>query len=236
MAFNKDYVFYWIEALLGKKSTYTGSCNPKKKFSDVAKYIREGKFLGKSTGGQVSVDSDTLSMFTYKYLFNGKNDQSGYYDITIYHFNEQIKSMEIKYYNAGAAYMTKQAIAKMEAALEDFEGTTEKANETPKVDYSGKELLELLEIIDAKVQNFSKNANFATLNEIVPVKEAIEAKINEIPLAKRGAFSSPMSNLNMYITTLKTQFSNPMIDVKQFVGTYVPQMQAAIAELALLAS
>ena len=92
------------------------------------------------------------------------------------------------------------------------------------------------EIIDAKVQNFSKNVNFATFNEIVPVKEAIEAKINEIPLAKRGAFSSPMSNLSMYITTLKTQFSNPMIDVKQFVGTYVPQMQAAIAELALLAS
>ena len=90
--------------------------------------------------------------------------------------------------------------------------------------------------MDAKIQNFAKNACVNTFNEILPVKEAIEAKINAMPLANRGAFASPLSNLNMYITTLKTQFSNPMIDVKQFVGTYVPQMQTAIAEMASLVS
>lgn len=232
MALNKDYIFYWIEALTGKRSTYTGSCQPKKKFSDVAQYIREFKLLGKSVGGQVSVDTDTGSMFNYKYLFNGKNNQDGYYDITVYHFGEMIKSMEIKYHNPGAAYMTKKAIEKMLAALEDYEAKKVEEKVVPSVDYSQKDLAELLEVIDQKIRSFAANACSATFNEIIPVKEAIDAKINQIPLAERSAYTAPMSNLNMYITTLRTQLSNSMIDVKQFVGTYVPQMQAAVADLA----
>ena len=235
MALNKDYIFYWIEALTGKRSTYTGSCQPKKKFSDVAKYVREFKLLGQSTGGQVSIDTDTGTIFNYKYLFNGKDDSSGYYEVTVYHFGELIKSMEIKYHNPGAAYMTKNAIAKMENALEDFEAKAEEVKSVPKVDYSGKELPALLEIMDRKIQDFAANTTLATFNEIVLVKDAIDAKINAISLAERGKFSAPMSSLNMYMNTLKTQLANPMIDVKQFVGTYVPQMQAAIAELAAIA-
>ena len=106
----------------------------------------------------------------------------------------------------------------------------------PSIDYSSKNLSELLEILDNKVQEFGTNANKSTFAEIVPVKEAVDAIVNKIPLAQRGAYTSPLSNLGMYINTLKTQFANPMIDVSQFVGTYVPQMQSAIAELAAVAA
>lgn len=235
MAFDKDYIFYLIESVTGKMSTYTGSCKPKKKFSDVAKYVREGKLLGTSLIGRAVVDTDTGGvLFNYKYYYNGKSEEKGFYEVTIQHFGESIQSMEIKLKNCGAAHMTKQVIAKMEAALEDYKGKAEPIAEAPKVDYSGKEFPELLEIIDKKIQDFAANANVATFNEIIPVKNAIEAKVNAISLAERGAYSKPMSNLNMYINTLKTQLANPMIDVNQFVGTYVPQMQAAIAELMAL--
>ena len=235
MAFNKDYIFYLIESITGKMSIYTGSCKPKKKFSDVAQYVREAKLFGNSLIGRAVVDTDTGVLFTYRYYYDGKSEAKGFYEVNVQHVGEIIQSMQIKLKNCGAAYMTQQVIAKMEATLEDFGGKAEPvAAEAPQEDYSEKDFAELLEIIDQKIQAFGANANTATFNEIVPVKNAIEAKVNAISLAERGAYSKPMSNLNMYVNTLKTQLANPMIDVNQFVGTYVPQMQAAVAELMAL--
>ena len=235
MAFNKDYFFYLIETVLGKNSTYTGSCLPKNKFSDVVQYIRDGKFSGTSLAGQVMIDSDLGTLFQYKYLFNRKDPDGDLCEIKISHFGETIRSMEITTRESGAAYCVKQRIKEMEAALPKFDGS-DSTSSIPKVDYSGKELSELLDIIDQKIQAFSKNANITTFNEILPVKDAIEAKINSISLAERGKFSAPIKNLNMYISTLKTQLASPMLDVSQFAGTYVSQMQSAIIDIAQLIS
>lgn len=234
MKITKDYVFYVFEAFTKRRSTYTGSCQTNKKFSDVAQYIREFKFLGSSLLGQTNIDTDMNSIFHFKYLSNGKDTREDYYEIKITHYGEAIQSMQITVFGAGAAYKTKEAIAIMESKLKDFDGNDEVVEPAPAVDYSGNELPELLDIMDKKLQAFAANANTSTLDELVSVKDAIETKINAIPLAERGKFSSPMSQLNMFINTLKTQFANPMLDATQFVGTYVPQMQASLAEIAAL--
>lgn len=234
MAFDKDFIISIIETFTKKQSTYTTSYKGKKKFSDVAEYVRSGKLLGKSLRGNATIDTDMGSIFHYKYLYNGTDTAAGYYEITIQHLDEAILSMEITCRAEGSAYSTKKQIAKMEADLKDVEIKTEPVVQAPKMDWSAKELPEILDALDKKISEFSANACAATFNEILPIKEALDTKINAIPLAERGKFSSPVSNLNMYINTLKTQLSNPMIDVKQFVGTYVPQMQSALAEIAAL--
>ena len=48
MAFDKDFIISIIETITKKQSTYTTSYEGKKKFSDVAEYVRAGKLLGKS--------------------------------------------------------------------------------------------------------------------------------------------------------------------------------------------
>ena len=82
MAFNKEAILYWIELITHKKSEYTGSCQPKKRFSDVAAYIRQNKF-GSYLLGRVLVDKDLGTQFNYKYVFNGKDEENGYYNITL---------------------------------------------------------------------------------------------------------------------------------------------------------
>lgn len=111
MAFNKEAILYWIELITNKKSEYTGSCQPKKRFSDVAAYIRENKF-GKSIAGRVLVNKDLGTQFNYKYVFDGKDEENGYYNIRISHFGEAIRSMEISYKTYGAAYTVKLYIKK----------------------------------------------------------------------------------------------------------------------------
>lgn len=234
MAFDKDFIISIIETITKKQSTYTTSYEGKKKFSDVAEYVRAGKLLGKSLRGNATVDTDMGSIFNYKYLFNGIDGSAGYYEVNIQHMGDVILSMKVKCHAEGAAYVTKKQIAKMEAELKNFEGKAEPVKQTPMVDWSAKELPEILDAFDKKISEFNSNACVATFKEMLPVKEALDAKINALPLAERGKFSSPVSNLNMYINTLKTQLANPMIDVKQFVGTYVPQMQSALAEIAAL--
>ena len=110
MAFNKEFVFYVIEALTSKKSEYLGSFKPQNKFSDVANYIREFKLLGKSTAGRVAIDTDNGRNFNFEYHFGANKRQWGFYDVKIFHVGDVIVDMEVRYFNAGAAYMTKQAV------------------------------------------------------------------------------------------------------------------------------
>ena len=58
MAFNKEAILYWIELFTHKKSEYTGSCQPKKRFSDVAAYKNE--ILSLSARGIVNGTGDGL--------------------------------------------------------------------------------------------------------------------------------------------------------------------------------
>ena len=70
------------------------------------------------------------------------------------------------------------------------------------------------------------------LNKLDKIKEAISDKINLKPLAERGKFNKPLSEISMYLEALKPQMSLP--NPAQFVGIYAPKMEAALGELASL--
>lgn len=238
MAFSKGFITYFIESLAGKNSSFKKSFQINKKFSDVAKMVRDLKLFGTSMAGKIMKDVDNGRAFAFNYdCAGGKATGASFYDIVIVHRGEKIEYMEIDYFGAGANYCVHKAIEKIEKTLEDYvsEDTddTSVATEAPveKVDYSDKTLAELVDIMDRELQSFAKSADKASFEKVVAVKEAIEASINEKPLAERGAFSSAISNLNMYVSAIKTQFTIPGANVSTFLGTYIPQMQQSIIEI-----
>ena len=232
MAFDFDKIRMWYETWTGRQTTHATSFTTNKKFSDVANYVREGKFMKRpDVKGQVATDRDSLTAFTYEYLYH---NSTPYFKVRIEHSGEKIKRIDTTLRHSGAAWWTKEAIRKLENDLEDYDGTSQEASnptQVKKIDYSEKTLSDLLEIMDTMLQEFSANASATSFSNIISVKDAMDKKINAMSLAEKSKFSAPLSNLNMYINTIKTQMSIPGISVSQFTGTYIPQMQAAISEM-----
>ena len=230
MAFNKDLVKWIVESFIThKKSEITISSEMKKKFSDVASYARENK-IGKSLAGNTVQNTDNGYVFTYEYNFGGKGDS--YYILTVNHRGENIISMTLYFKAEGAAYTAKDALKRMEKALPDFEGAP--VEEVPVIDYSANTLEELIDIFDKKLQEFSKKPGNATLAELDTLKNTMNDKVNEKPLAERAPFGKALANIGTYLDALKMQFKMDTANPAQFVGTYVPQISASLAELAAL--
>lgn len=230
MAFNKDLVMWIIESFIThKKSEITISSDMKKKFSDVATYVRENK-IGKSLAGKTVQNTDNGYVFTYEYNFGGNGET--YYILTVNHRGENIISMNLNYKCEGAAYTAKDAFKRMNKAIPDFAG--EPVEEIKVVDYSSNTLNELVDIFDKKLQEFSQKPGNASLADLDNLKNTMNNKVNEMPIAERAPFGKPLANIGMYIDALKTQFKMSALNPTQFVSTYVPQISASLAELAAL--
>lgn len=232
MAFNKDLFIWIIESFIThKKSEFTVSTKPKKKFSDVANYIRENK-IGKSLAGNTVTNTDSGFIFRYEYNFGG--DRSSYYDVEISHRGEIIDSLKLHFKGEGASYTAKDALKRLEKDVPDYEGELVVEPQAPKENYSEKTMAELVDIFDKKLQEFSREPSKASLTVLIDIKNAISDKVNEKPLAERAPFGTPIMNINMYLDALKMQFAAPGGNPTQYVGTYVPQISAALAQLAAL--
>ena len=234
MAFNKDKFFWFIESFIThKKSDIEISSDMKKKFSDVTAYIKANN-IGKSLSGKTIRDTDSGFLYEYEYNFGGKNPS--YYNVLIGHRGEKIDSFKLKYHCEGAAAEAKFAIKKMQESIPDFVGEETKmtVEKVPAIDYSANTLSELVDVFDKKLQEFSKNPSLTSLTELENIKNAMNDKVNEKPLAERANFGKSISNIAMYIEAMKMQFKMPGANPTQFVGTYVPQITASLAELQAL--
>ena len=221
-----EKLIWLLESFVTKKiSRAKVSYQGQKKFSDVVAYIKSGKF-GKDIGSRVLTDTDDGKIFRYNYDF-GKGRG---FKVTIIHQGELITSMEYERDSSGAIYTIKRDLNVMDDKLPDY--VPEKnAPEVviPKVVYSKKSLKDLVNIFDKELQELSKNPTPNTLATISDVKNAINDKINEKPIAERTPFKKPLGDMSMYIEALSMQINNGNT---QFVGTYLPQIESALSELA----
>lgn len=219
----------WISFFLAKKITEaTLSIDVNKKFSDVKTYIEGGKF-GSSLVGKMTRQTDNGLIYRYEYdMGQGKS-----YRATVNHRGERADRVELFYRAPGALPLVKNCLNNFEKKVEDIP-KDEVVIETivPEVDYSVKELSELIDLFDKKLASFKKNPGLQDLNKLDKIKEAISDKINLKPLAERGKFNKPLSEISMYLEALKPQMSLP--NPAQFVGIYAPKMEAALGELASL--
>lgn len=217
----------WISFFLAKNITEaTLSIEVNKKFSDVKAYIEGGKF-GSSLMGKTTRQTDNGLIYYYEYdMGQGKS-----YRATVNHRGERAARVELFYRAPGALPLVKNCLNNFEKKVEDIPKDEVVSTEVkPEIDYSAKELNELVDLFDKNLMEFKKNSNMQNLNQLDSIKEAMSDKINLKPLAKRGKFNKPLSDISMYIEALKTQMILP--NPAQFVGTYVPMMEAALGEIA----
>ena len=219
----------WISIFFAKQiSESTLSIDVNKKFSDVKAYIEEGKF-GKSLIGKMTRQTDDGFIYRYDYdLGQGK-----FYRVTVTHRGERVSRVELFKRCPGALAFTKDNLNHFEKTVADIPAGEVVVEEVkPEVDYSANELNELVDLFDKNLNSFKKNPTTQNLRELDKIKEAMSDKINLKPLAQRGSFNKPLSEITMYIEALKTQMSGP--SPTQFVGMYVPKMEAMLGELAAL--
>ena len=217
----------WISIFFEKNnSESTLSITVNKKFSDVKAYIEGGKF-GSSLVGKMTRQTDNGFIYRYEYdLGQGKS-----YRVTVDHRGEQVTKVELYKRCPAALAISKGNLNDFEKKVADIpQGEVVPTEVKPEIDYSAKELNELVDLFDKNLNEFSKNSTIQTLNELDKIKSAISDKISLKPLAQRGKFNKPLSEISMYLEALKTQMVLP--NPTQFVGTYVPKMEAALGELA----
>ena len=221
----------WISFFFSKNPTEaTLSISPNKKFLDVKAYIEQGKF-GKTVAGRITRQTDTGYIYYYEYYMHDKAN----YRVTINHMGEMVKTIELYMRGPGALAYVKNALNQLEKKLPDIPaGEAVDTTVAPVEDYSGKDLAELVDIFDKKLSAFKKNSTLNELETLDRVKQCMSEQINLKPLAERAPFNKALGNISMYIDALKTQMSSPLANHMQFVGVYLPQIEAALSELASL--
>ncbi|MBQ8291870.1 MAG: hypothetical protein IJX88_05135 [Clostridia bacterium] len=219
----------WISIFFAKESTEsTLSIAVNKKFSEVKAYIENGKF-GSSLSGKMTRQTDNGFIYRYEYdLGQGK-----YYRVTVDHRGEKATKVELFKRCPAALAISKGNLNDFEKKVADIPEDEVVVEEVkPEVDYAAKELNELVDLFDENLNVFKKNATIQNLNQLDKIKEAMSDKINLKPLAQRGNFNKPLGEISMYIEALKMQMTGP--NPMQFVGIYVPKMEAMLGELAAL--
>ena len=161
--------------------------------------------------------------------------QKGVVEIVDRMMEANLDTVELYKYCPAALTLVKSNLNDFEKKVPDIPaGEVVIAEVVPPVDYSVKELNELVDIFDKKLTAFSKNAMASELGELIKIKDCMSDKINLKPLAERAPFTKAIGNLTTYLDALNMQMSSPLANTIQFVSVYVPQMQTAIAELAAL--
>lgn len=112
-------------------------------------------------------------------------------------------------------------------------GQTTSAGETG-IDYLGKTVRELLAVLDEKISVLGEGDVAVAFDEIVSIKSAIEDKINKAALPERASLNGPMAYLDLYINAISLQLGMAFVDVRQFLGFYIPQMRAAVSQMAAI--
>ena len=223
---------YIIAILTHNVSEYTGSYTPKKKYSDVKNYISGNNFV-KSSTGRVRKNVELGNTWTYEYV--AAND-SWEYRFTIKHFGEFIESMVIYSRTEGAEYVQKDAMKLLDKKVPDCEVEPAKTEEikVPTEDYSKKTDSELLDIFDKKVTEFGKNPCAETFAPVQAIRDELGSRIDAKPLSERGKYSKYISDMDMFIPSIKTQLNMPngAMVVASSAGMYVGKIKEAISGLA----
>lgn len=216
-------------------SDFTKSYEVNKKFSDVANYVRSKDFLGHSIAGQVKKDSDIGTTWNYEYNTSGSSGrEAARWKVKIQHYQESIISMEVFLHGNLPEYELDNAMEKLQKALPDYEPEVKELPKIEKIDYSKFSLAELLDQFDKATATFGEDPNEATFTPMREIRKAIGDQIDAKPLAERGKYGNALKNVDMYISTIKTQLSNPATAelISQFVDNYVSQIRGSIGELA----
>lgn len=202
----------------------------KKDYGDLVEYMKNRVMR---TLGPQQVKEDVEMGNIHRYV---KQAGGELFECNIYHMGNYATKIEVHRQSTSPVYDIKNLFETIEKKVKDYvpKASDLQQQEEEEVDYSSFDMQKLVEQLDIKVNVFKKHPDKYTFAELEKVKNAISDKVGEMPVSQRGKFSEPLSKIDMYVGTLKTQLSDPRTAnlVGQFLGTYIPQIQSAISELA----
>jgi hypothetical protein len=229
-----------IKTFTGKVETYEGSFECSKPLDEVLEVVRHFREKKDFWLGAHTVLKDVRN-FGYYEIGKGPKGAMVSNPKILWHFT-------IMFMN-GVAYQVKVRLETCcpKIVFDEFKALVDKipdvekqevvVEEAPKVDYSSKTILELLNLFDEASGKFMDTPHTATFAPMKEIKAQISKKVSALPLETRGQFSQPMSQIDMYMNTIEMQISNPVMaaQISSFAGTYVSQIQAQLLPLITLA-
>lgn len=230
-----------IKTLKGQVETYEASFECSKPLNEVLEVVRHFREKKDFWLGSHGVLKDVKNV--------------GYYDIGKGPQGAMVSNPKILWhftvmYMNGVAYQIKVRLETCcpKIVFEEFKALIDQIpdvesqgvvveEEIPQIDYSSKTILELLNLFDEASGKFLDAPNVSTFAPMKEIKAELSKKIKELPLGKRGAISQPMSQIDMYMSTIDMQVSNPVMaaQVASFAGTYVSQIQSQLLQMMTVA-
>lgn len=229
-----------FKTLTGKVETYEASFECSKPLEDVLETVRHFREKKDFWLGAHTVLKDVRN-FGYYEIGKGPKSIMASDPKILWRFT-------IMYMN-GVAYQLKVRLETCcpKIVFEEFKALIDKipdvakpeivVEEVPKIDYTSKTVLELLNLFDEASGKFLDAPHKETFEPMKEIKAELSKKIAVLPLETRGQFAQPMSQIDMYMSTIDMQISNPVManQISSFAGTYVSQMQAQLLPLITIA-
>lgn len=227
---------YFIATMTHKISQYTGSYElPNKKFSDVKAFMMSKDYVW-SPAGKVRKNTDTFNVWEYEY-----GTDAFVIKTKIVHYDEYIKSCVIFSEEEGAEYIQQYRMKNLMKKVPDSDVKPQEESAAPVnngEDYNGMSNQELLEAFDKKTAEFGNNPTPETFKPVEEIRNVLGKRIDEVPLSARGSMSKCLSDIDMFLPSIKTQLGvrmpNGTTAAATSAPTYVPKIRASIAELASL--
>ena len=101
------------------------------------------------------------------------------------------------------------------------------------VDFSSMTILEVLDMFDKEVKKFGDTADSGTFENVKHIRAELDKKLEELPIAQKAKYMQGCSKVDVFLSTLTTQFANPVMrmQIKSVAANYVAQMRAEIAQM-----
>ncbi|MBR1975174.1 MAG: zinc ribbon domain-containing protein [Clostridia bacterium] len=223
-----------IKTLMGKVDTYEGTIECSKSLDEVLDLVRHFR---EKRDFWLSPHEVIKDVRNFGYYDIGKGPKNAPNQKILWHFT-------VMYMN-GVAYQVKLRLTtccskivfnefkKQLEALPDLEKVNIEEPAAPAIDYATKTMLELVELLDESASNFADAPSASMFEPMKAIKEELAKRIKKVPLDARGQFSQPMSQIDMYISTINTQLSNSVMaaQISSFAGTYVSQIQSQLPSI-----
>ena len=227
----KDHLL-GIIACFGKPKRATLSCEIKKDYNDLIQYLRNIDPFKRTSSNIDGMDVNSGNIHTLQY----KGSQYSY-RISVHHVGNCATKLEMQVFCQAPNYTIKGYFESIEKKVKDYipaKGGTAESTRNTAADYTSFDMKALVEELDKKITALNNTPGKNALEELKAVKNAIDGKVNELPVAERAKYTKPLSDIGMYIGTLDTQLSNPVTAASagRFIGTYVSQMQTSASQLA----
>lgn len=228
--FNK--ISYIYNELSNKYTECEMSCDVNKDYNQVIKFAKEilPKGFFKSSFGRLEKDVSIGNTHIIVRTSEGKHSGLGEMCFNIMHIGNVTTKVIIKLYCTNAKKHVEDFIEQIkhmpDCKLPEKNSANDFKIKTETTDEAIKQFNEALD-------SYATKQNEETLNKLIATKVNLVENLKKYNKDISEKCSQHLSNIDLYISTLQTQNSNPITAAssKQFIPTYINQIRFSVTQI-----